>query len=1298
MRLPRPQRKYALVVGAFAVLALGAERAAHATNHIVQASEVAAAVDGVANAAFVEIQPLSPEQVLWGPGQFNGITGNGQIENSSAKLVFMNAMGTVLGEFPFPHDAPFGSQFVLIGTQAFKDLTARPDPDFLIPAGLVVPGGSVCFRNTPENVFFTINSCLTVPAMSVPITPTASGLPPVTTCPVNFVQCNGVCVSLQLNEANCGMCGHACGTGETCVGGVCQGAACPPGQTRCGTVCVNTSSDNNNCGACGTVCAPGSNCTGGMCQSICPVGQTSCGGVCVNTASDNNNCGACGHVCGAGTSCTGGMCQSVCPMGQTFCGGSCVNTANDNNNCGACGHVCSSGQTCSNGVCQTSCGTGLTACGSACLDTGTDPNNCGACGNVCSSGTCRGGMCQARLVGDIERGRALFTQETFGGNGRTCASCHVVANGGNGGLPPGNIAVRFAALGTTFDPLFIAEENMNLNTLTIDTDVNFADGATLTSMTGGGQATAKVLARKNMLDGKVLLIYGGLTPRLEVGGTITDGTSSATIVAFKVGDLDKLENPTRMRTSTNASFPQGRGLILENIDANLRQHPANTNLFVFRKSPHIQNLRFTGPFGFSDDVADLGDFAEGAVIQHFPRSLNRRVKGSAGVADDEADFRLPTAQEKADMKAFMESPEFESVPGTSPTKFNVDNFARTAAQRRGLDAFRDRARGNCVFCHLDQGNPANPVFANPEKFNTGVSNQAINGSGADGLPTEPPNQPVSTRTFSTPGLFNAKRNAPLFHDASAAKVEDAVRFYTTPTFQAAFPNFVKLTDAEVKDVAAFVESLVARTYAVTSGGVDVTAENSKVDFGNVVVAQTSMAKTITVTNTGGSALHFDSVAITGAGAADFVIVANGLVTDLAPGASADITVAFKPGSTGAKAAILELQTVDPTGVDLTGTGIPDNSNGPPSIDFSQDSGGQTPAGFTLQRGGKFVASGGQLRMTTASPAVAPNGNVLTHSFELPESFTFTVDGISTATSSNVNDFSVIFNFKDINNYYYASFNETDTRSDGTDDPNTNGIFKVVNGTRTQIRDFSATTAPGDGTATLLKIRVEKIRQTIRVFRGNTLMGVVTDTTFTGGKAGVGSFNDSGRFDNFIIRTQLLSEDFTASTNRFTKFLGGTFTVTGGKFQLTAPATSSTPPNANVAVHMTDVPGDFELFVDGNAPSSSQTNDDFTIVFNFQNVTNYMYVNFGEKDEATANGIFKVVNSVRTKIGTFGTTVTPPGTARRIRIQRVGASIKVLRDGTQIGPTVNDSTFTGGKVGVGSRNNAATFDNFFVEKN
>jgi hypothetical protein len=412
-----------------------------------------------------------------------------------------------------------------------------------------------------------------------------------------------------------------------------------------------------------------------------------------------------------------------------------------------------------------------------------------------------------------------------------------------------------------------------------------------------------------------------------------------------------------------------------------------------------------------------------------------------------------------------------------------------------------------------------------------------------------------------------------------------------------------------------------------------------------------------------------------------------------------ITVTFDPTSEGAKTAILELLTGDTTGVDLAGTGIaaPQPTNGVNET-FTADSGGATPANFTVRRGGPFVAAGGQLRMSTCSGSgacVAPNGNVVTHAFELPESFTFTVDGIATASSSAVDDFSVIFNFKDLNNYYYASFNE----QDGTtgDDTNTNGIFRLLNGTRTQLRDFSPTTPPGDGSAALHKIRIEKIRQTIRVFRGNTLMGEVTDGNFTGGQAGLGSLNNAGRFDNFIIRGHHLSEDFTSTANPFTPFLGGTFSISGGKLRLNNANTGTTLPNSNVTVHGTDLPaGDFELFVDGNATSSTASNDDFTIVFNFQNVTNYMFVNFGEANDANTNGIFRVVNSVRTQVGDFGSTLTSPGTARRIRIQKTGTTIRVLRNGSQIGPTVTDGTFTGGRVGVGSRNNAAVFDNVFVE--
>ena len=59
------------------------------------------------------------------------------------------------------------------------------------------------------------------------------------------------------------------------------------------------------------------------------------------------------------------------------------------------------------------------------------------------------------ITSQATQGEALFNQESFGGNGRTCASCHVA--GLNGGLTPANIATRFGTVSTTFDPLFVGE-------------------------------------------------------------------------------------------------------------------------------------------------------------------------------------------------------------------------------------------------------------------------------------------------------------------------------------------------------------------------------------------------------------------------------------------------------------------------------------------------------------------------------------------------------------------------------------------------------------------------------------------------------------------------------------------------------------------------------------------------------------------------------------------------------------------------------------------------------------------------
>ena len=79
-------------------------------------------------------------------------------------------------------------------------------------------------------------------------------------------------------------------------------------------------------------------------------------------------------------------------------------------------------------------------------------------------------------------------------------------------------------------------------------------------------------------------------------------------VAERVPELAGLENPSLMHGP--------RALILENVDG-FDQPP------VFRGVPHIFDLASTAPFGWSASLATLEEFATRAVMQHFPRTLQR---------------------------------------------------------------------------------------------------------------------------------------------------------------------------------------------------------------------------------------------------------------------------------------------------------------------------------------------------------------------------------------------------------------------------------------------------------------------------------------------------------------------------------------------------------------------------------------------------------------------------------------------------------------------------------------------------
>jgi cytochrome c peroxidase len=272
------------------------------------------------------------------------------------------------------------------------------------------------------------------------------------------------------------------------------------------------------------------------------------------------------------------------------------------------------------------------------------------------------------------------------------------------------------------------------------------------------------------------------------------------------------------------------GLVLENVDG--LDQPG-----VLRGVPHTLGLSqsLDDATGWSGDGSpgdgSLRNFAVGAVIQHFPKSLNR-VEG--------VDFRLPTNAELDALEAFQLSlgPQEEvNIDPTDPAALVfTDDFVED-----GKFLFDDAPSRNgfrsCAFCHENAGANSRGVnrnfatgamflpnapgcllgFIAPGDGGFGVepvkemSRRDLCGNGPNGGPKATV-QFQGDLTMNTPSLIEAADTPPFFHNNSAATIEDAVAFYTTDTFNnspAGAGNAFVLTDDETNQIAALLRALNA---------------------------------------------------------------------------------------------------------------------------------------------------------------------------------------------------------------------------------------------------------------------------------------------------------------------------------------------------------------------------------------------------------------------------------------------------------------------------------------------------------
>ncbi len=177
-------------------------------------------------------------------------------------------------------------------------------------------------------------------------------------------------------------------------------------------------------------------------------------------------------------------------------------------------------------------------------------------------------------------------------------------------------------------------------------------------------------------------------------------------------------------------------------------------------------------------------------------------------------------------------------------------------------------------------------------------------------------------------------------------------------------------------------------------------------------------------------------------------------------------------------------------------------------------------------------------------------------------------------------------------------------------------------------------------------------------------------------------------------SDLISESFDSSAGGMTVVRGGTWGISGGRYVLSSPAAGTVEMgNGNLAVHGTSVAGDFTLTTTARSTGTSGTWDDFSIVFNYADTSNYYFASFNEGNDANTHGLFRVQAGTVTQLADF-TSVISTGVDYALQVERSGSTIRVWRDGV-LAAQVTDSTFTSGRVGYGSRNDAASFDNLRV---
>jgi beta-galactosidase len=176
--------------------------------------------------------------------------------------------------------------------------------------------------------------------------------------------------------------------------------------------------------------------------------------------------------------------------------------------------------------------------------------------------------------------------------------------------------------------------------------------------------------------------------------------------------------------------------------------------------------------------------------------------------------------------------------------------------------------------------------------------------------------------------------------------------------------------------------------------------------------------------------------------------------------------------------------------------------------------------------------------------------------------------------------------------------------------------------------------------------------------------------------------------------ELLIDENFSTCGGMQNLAGGRWFCAYDKYLLRGFARGFRGRNGNISLHPKQITSSsYSLSVEATADSTRNGEEEFSLIFGFQGIDNYLYASFSESAGPLRNGLIAVRGGVATKLIDFPVTF-PTRANHSVRVAIDGQIVKVYMGDNLISEVSLGFTLTGG-VGIGSQSSNVMFDNFRV---